>query len=859
MLFYALYFMSSVLIAVALGLLVMTVEIQSVPQTAKFFLGVSITPFVIGNYMIVLSFIPGSDNKFVRVWVPVLVAIAVIICNRKILLNRCRRKTFSAYVPSPSLLWTAIVLSSFFVCFIASEFLKGQGSRGRVQAPLAFLTGTICYCLLYLACFKLKNWHKNVPKNIVTIACMAMCSFSWTLSSRVSLVYTLFWIAGMLLITGTGYAILIAAYKRKYAHNADRELKVYFQKRYLQVGAWLGMVFVGVNFPWLIRIFNRRYVVAFLKRLTNKLTDSAANNRIVLYMLAVCLAGLGVLAILLLEKLLHRLLSFVYGEAIPKERVWKCMTIVVLVITGVFFFNNWFHASCAPVIGSDAVEYLGQAFRFAQEGTASSMTTFVDAADGATLMCTHNFTWPAYLANALLYSPRLGYPHDHAARLAFQMSYLYFFAAVIATGQLVFSKNKHLYSALTITACLTCNGFGLTLTAGSRDIFRLTPLLGFFCVLYGLENEASKEDCLHFGATLLMPFILGYCTMAGHPINAFSAIIIVFALFLTQLINKKWNVRMIPGYCAAAAGGLLGSYMMVWAFLKTGSLSGNRGDLHAILDGSEYYANYLRYQKTRLRGNTSYILQALEILFRNNIVLSIMGILGAAWLVISWIKKTKHKQDSLSAPVVAMSLTCLLHLLMLNNVVSWGGEKMCEWLVMNQRYTLQFPLFMAFSAVLSLPLINCVKDSQNSKSNSIICRVKSICVFELLVFMLLINVLYYSSTDSYSGHSKMLIGTQVANEIFQGERFLMDNYCTNYYCYNRGVSIFTEYAQPCLMAKTPQELESAMKKMDLQGGMLKVDFENVYWNDTSLEKLLHSEQTEIVFEDDYYIIFRWKT
>ena len=86
---------------------------------------------------------------------------------------------------------------------------------------------------------------------------------------------------------------------------------------------------------------------------------------------------------------------------------------------------------------------------------------------------------------------------------------------------------------------------------------------------------------------------------------------------------------------------------------------------------------------------------------------------------------------------------------------------------------------------------------------------------------------------------------------------MMDNYCTNYYLYNRAVSMFTEFAEPCLTAPTSEALEAAMKDMDLKGGLLKTSYESVYWNDTPLEQLLYSDRVEIVFKDDQFIVFQW--
>ena len=820
---------------------------QAIPQAAKFFLGFSITPFVIGTYMMLISFLRFADNRVARVFIPYAFALVVLFYKRKKVLKAYRSAFLALRRMDSFVREMLIAFLPLLICYgvfrIETDLRKGLA----VQRLLPYLAGVAAYAFLRYGEKRLRHavWSPVDTKKTMTMTVfMLVCIlfWHWCIDNTIKKVF----VFGALLSGILAYAVVNTLWNAEW--NEQRKPKttittVFKRKLYIWGAGWIGAAVI-LLYPYARQIASKAVIGGYLK----KYFKSSIALGIVLAFIGAC----AIAAFFVSEHLFHKKLYNTCTDSSQKKRLWRKAATVVILFVGVWFCDSLFRASYAPVIGSDAVEYLGQALRFAQDGSAASMTTFVDAADGSTLMCTHNFAWPAYLANALLHSSTLGYPSDYAVRLAFQMTYLYFFAAVIGCGQLLFKKNQYFYSFLTIVVCLQCNAFGFTFEQGSRDIFRLIPLLGLFCVVYGMGKAVSKEKCLHFSGTFFMPFWFGYCTMAGHPINAFTAIAVVGAVFVIQTLNKEWRIGQFVGYGATALGGATGSYMMLWALLTTGSLSGNRGDLPTILAGSPYLLNYLKYQQGRLKSSVSYPAQVGSILARNNIVLSVLGILCAVGLLILFFKN--RKQGRVAEPTAAMGLACLLNLFMLNNVVSWGGEKMSEWLTMNQRYTIQISMLMAFSVVLLLPWIT---GEWSEKGKGTWRRVKNATLYAALCFMLLSPVMYYPGYDFVGRRTKWLEGTQAANAAFVGERFLMDNYCTNYYLYNRAVSMFTEFAEPCLTAPTSEALEAAMKDMDLKGGLLKTSYESVYWNDTPLEQLLYSDRVEIVFKDDQFIVFQW--
>lgn len=222
-------------------------------------------------------------------------------------------------------------------------------------------------------------------------------------------------------------------------------------------------------------------------------------------------------------------------------------------------------SSYCPVIGADANEYLSAALRYASDLRFSSVTLFEGTADGSLIPLMHHPAWIMYLGNALLHTPtaQIGITVDFAARLAFQMTYLYLFAAIIACASAFIKSNKRsllLSAALPLAFSL----FSYIYTAASKDAFRLIPLMLLPVILLGVEKELQERNNYR---VLFIPLITGCFVMMGHPINALTAVSIILSFSLYLFTQKRLFCKQtISLYVATAVGALIGCFQIIWAF-----------------------------------------------------------------------------------------------------------------------------------------------------------------------------------------------------------------------------------------------------------------------------------------------------
>lgn len=137
--------------------------------------------------------------------------------------------------------------------------------------------------------------------------------------------------------------------------------------------------------------------------------------------------------------------------------------------------------------------------------------------------------------------------------------------------------------------------------------------------------------------------------MMGHPINALTAITIVIA-FSIYLLNQKrlFCKQTINLYVATATGALIGSFQIVLAFLKTGSLMGTGYDSTVLLKDTAYWPNFLEYTKNRLQGTETYWERLFLILKRDGGILSVPAVVGAVISIVGvfmLLKKGKIYQN----------------------------------------------------------------------------------------------------------------------------------------------------------------------------------------------------------------------
>jgi tetratricopeptide (TPR) repeat protein len=225
----------------------------------------------------------------------------------------------------------------------------------------------------------------------------------------------------------------------------------------------------------------------------------------------------------------------------------------------------------APVVAHDAAGYLNKALPFAQERNLDAVADLRHLDKGTYLRDHHGFLFPAYLSHALLNTgaDKLGYPHDQAARIAFQATFLYLLCAMLALAGLTRSLGV---GALSIVLLFQVPHLFFIPMGSSRDAYRIIPILLLVANLSGLH--AARLRLRLRPAMLLPPLVLAAFCLAGHTLGGILAAVITACWLAWGLIQKAPRVHLLAVAAAIVAGLLWNGFRYVEAYLQSGTLLG---------------------------------------------------------------------------------------------------------------------------------------------------------------------------------------------------------------------------------------------------------------------------------------------
>lgn len=507
-------------------------------------------------------------------------------------------------------------------------------------------------------------------------------------------------------------------------------------------------------------------------------------------------------------------------------------------------------SSYSPVVGADANEYLSAALRYVNDLRFCSITLFDGTPDGSLMPLMHHPTWILYLGNALMYTPTagMGIYVDFAARLAFQMTYIYLFAAIAACTSAIV-KNNNGIMLLSTALPLAFSLFSYIYTASSKDAFRLIPLVLLPIVLLGVEKkfQQGRRDC----KGLLIAFGTGCFVMMGHPINALTAVTIVIA-FSIYLLNQKrlFCKQTINLYVATATGALIGSFQIVLAFLKTGSLMGTGYDATALLKDTAYWPNFLEYTKNRLQGTETYWERLFLILKRDGGILSVPAVVGAVISIVGvfiLLKKGKNISE-----YGYMSIVVFLNSLLLTDIVQWSDTTLSKWCVMNARYTFQIYIFSGIFVAASISKII-------ENGFRLAFRKRLVITVILGVYVTIPLAVVCFRMPQYEPLERYKIANCIVDEYvqvsmcaskFPGSRVLIDNFYANYYLNDTALTFLSENAILIREAETLEELDQAMEAENISVIMLTESLRDVYWKDAPLEEYVHNTDYATIIDEE---------
>ena len=823
---YLAYLFSSLLIATAAGTFCLSkARTIYLPRQSCFLLGFSSGPYIIGVYMLILSFLPFKIPRLVTLLAPCVVALATLFVHRhllyrsfnKFLLNR----EFNIFEKTAAYCWTILLYFALIYKALPFNSLKAIYGASKWEALFQLLA---MMPPIILAGIVLWVWKKQLTKKN---AAASICELEWNFTYKLD---------------------QTVKHSKRGGLKASARCVWYLSETVIVfvLTALLGSAFLAVR-----------------ACLNYFLLESVWPIGLRYFVLSIIV---GVVVFIIIS-----IFYFVFGrsESFPQmwKKVYRIFALLMAILTLFILFREVLISSYSPVIGSDASEYLSAALRFAQNRQFQSITLFQGTPDGSLIPLMHHPAWITYLGNALLHTPTriVGAPVDFAARLAFQMTYVYLFAAIAACAR-AFAKKTAMFLAMIFPLSFALLSY--VYTSSSRDAFRLIPVVLLPAVLLSAERRLHKNTLAQKKSwtTLLTPFWVGSMVMMGHPINALAAVSVVLAFSIYLLCKRRLVCKStIYLYLATALGALSGSFQMIWSFLSTGSLMGKGYDAESLLQNTPYLNNFLMYSQRRLKGTTNYPQRLEMILTRDYGVLSVTAVVVSVIVVMALLVKRARTKKPMQ-PFGFLSLVVVCNSILLTDIVRWSNTTLTQWCVMNVRYTFQLYLFWGlFLAVVIVKVIDRTSQIKNVIAAAGI-SIALMCYTVLPLASVSLSMPHDSSEDAtwryiyHEDYTDQYAEARAVEAMQPEKRALIDNFYANYYFDNQCLTWLSEKAGPIRRADTLDTLDQALSAQNIGTIILTASHRDVYWQNTVLEEYVQDSNyvTPINEEGEIWVYMRNK-
>lgn len=511
----------------------------------------------------------------------------------------------------------------------------------------------------------------------------------------------------------------------------------------------------------------------------------------------------------------------------------------------------------APIIAHDALVYLSEALPFAQERSLSAITDFRGAPDGTHRGDIHGFLFPAFLSHALLTtgSDLIGYPHDHAARIAFQLTFGYMLLSILALA----GTTKRLGAgALALILLLQVPQFEYISSNNSRDAYRIIPLALLGVTLVGLSSPRLHG---RLPVASLLPLVgLAAFALAGHTIGGFVVISLALAWLIGAVIQKarRWNIFLVLG--AIGLGLLLGGSHYITAYLETGSITGDNVFKEAAIAGTPLLEKSLQQEAERLAGSTGSVEYLTTLLGRDGYRLSIPGLLAALVALLVGLKVHRRDQTTLSFFIIGlMTLTTTLPF---TGLFDLGQIKLSDWFILNFRYALHW---YPFAAVCLALLISYGYHYLTSTSLSRSFKLSGSAV--LLVFVAVSGFSAYATVSAPAwrvfGHSytgpwvieNLGLLEDVIQELPVDKRLLIEDSRFNYYLNNRGILIYSQPTWNLLQAKSEGEVQAALQRLNIGAVLLQETNIRDWWDQLPMLSYLNDSGQNVLVASHQFRVY----
>lgn len=522
------------------------------------------------------------------------------------------------------------------------------------------------------------------------------------------------------------------------------------------------------------------------------------------------------------------------------------LLILITLFISIIFVAGLLLGISGYLVYTDAGFYAGEALNFVNSLSFKDIASYVDVQglNGSV----HNFSWPAYLSYGMLFTSygQFGLNHDLSMFLGIRIMPVYILIVMFGLLKDLCNNSKVAFAGILLSFWIPYIDFSRSY---SRDFYRIIPIF----LIISLMNVELRDKKPKTPFYYVLLFLVAAFIPSGHPINIFTIFAIAAAWAVCHIINKREIKHLIIYGGIIALGIIFGAYNIIYAFIKTGKLSGNSSlYMENIFAGTELYDMYLSsISVTTSRG------MGIPETWRRIFTLDVHHIISIGMICIIFIAIfciiKKHLIKDLYIHLIFLFSVIIIFA---GHFIGWGGFQYDEWLSRNSRYSYQF----FYLAVLC---ITCTLSYVLEKYPS---KISKVALYSAIAILSITSIRYVwlsgAELKSYvSFNEKVIYDEAIApiNEVIDlagDEKTIITQ--TNY-VYDTGVRaelLSSYYGVPLFKSKTVQEVENFFG----QNNVRFICFESVYlnwiYNRSRFYQLIQeSEQIKLYKKTDYVEIY----
>lgn len=566
------------------------------------------------------------------------------------------------------------------------------------------------------------------------------------------------------------------------------------------------------------------------------------------YLMKRCVASIFPCVCLLFVLYKNRLyaVSFLQG-VITAVKKYKILAALLIILWFVFAYYSIVSIS-GYMEYTDAGFYMAEALTFTRSLSFHDISTYADKSaflNGSP----HNFIWPAYISYGMINtSGTLGFTNDFSAFLAIR---LVPFFLLTGLASMVWSICRNAFSVLWVNILFFLTPFSRIVSAYSRDFFRIIPIILFMELLYIEWNSAKKTKPIFFYVLLAL---VSFALPGGHPINVFTAFSIGVCWLILSFLRKHSIKNMTHCIAFILAGGILGSYNFIYAFLKTGTLGG-RCSLYAdyVWEGTDLYKIYKDFFYSTMYEKSAGIIQIFKEIFEQDefYIIPVAMLISVVILLGIFFKK---KSDA--SIFISVNFLLAIGMILLGHFFGWSGFTYDEWLSRNSRYAYHFYLLGIITVTYAITLVSKTVKQKNRKS--ILLCFSTIACIAVIAFKLVPcgqSFLVAKDGEKIIYENAIVPIQKVIDEAESNDKFVTITQTD--YAYDLGVQAYmlTSYFGEDLFKATSQEaVRRFLKENKIQFLCFETTYLNVFYKNSNMYEILTSMDDVKEYSSNEYVV-----